>query len=85
MSYKETAEYAFDLMEHFYKLHENQILCLGAANLKVMVPTEIYNLLEVKNKETEKMNVKAFPARYRKMDMYSYPGSTILFALKEIK
>lgn len=44
MGYKDTAEYAFDLMEHFYNIHENQILSLGKENIIVYVPEEIIKL-----------------------------------------
>lgn len=80
MGYKDTAEYAFDLMEHFYNIHENQILSLGKENIVVYVPEEIMNLLECKNSKGE----ISHPDKYRKMEMKSYKGSNILFALKEI-
>lgn len=80
MDYKDTPEYAFDLLEHFYNIHENQILSLGKENIVVYVPEEIMNLLECENSKGE----ISHPVRYRKMEMKSYKGSNILFALKEI-
>ena len=81
MGYKDTAEYAFDLMEHFYNIHENQILSLGKENIIVYVPEEIIKLLECKTKEGK----ITYPDHYRKMEMKSYKESKILFALKEVK
>lgn len=82
MEYKETAECAFDLMEHFYRIHKEQIDILGADKFDVYVPSEILNLLECRDRITKKIT---YPIRYRKMTIISYEGSEILFALKEIK
>lgn len=80
-SYKQTAEYAFDILDHFYRIHENQILSLGKENLFILIPTEIYNLLEVKDNE----DVSSFPIAFRNIKVEEYPGSRILFCLKEVK
>ena len=80
-SYKQTAEYAFDVLEHFYNIHENQILSLGKKNIFIMLPAEIYNLLEAKDKKGN----CTFPAKFRDIQLESYTGSRILFCLKEVK
>ena len=46
MEYKKTAEYAFDILEHFYKLHKDDIEQIGKDKITVMLPLEIYKLLE---------------------------------------
>lgn len=80
-NYKQTAEYAFDLLDHFYRIHENQILSLGKENLFILIPTEIYNLLEVKDKN----NISSFPIAFRNIKVEEYSGSRILFCLKEVR
>ena len=74
MEYKKTAEYAFDLMEHFYNLNRDKIEEVGTDKLRVLVPLEIYILLE----RTD----GTYPTRYRHMDMESTTGNLIIFALK---
>ena len=77
-SYKQTAEYAFDVLEHFYNIHHNQILSLGADNIFILIPEEIYNLLEAKDKSGNCI----FPTEFRNIKLESYNGSRILFCLK---
>lgn len=79
MEYKQTAEYAYDLLEHFYKKHLDQIRIIGVNNITILCPSEILSLLEVRY--TDKV---ILPDKFRKMDIRSYSGSTILFVLKEI-
>lgn len=79
-SYKQTAEYAFDVLEHFYNIHHNQILSLGKDNIFILIPTEIYNLLEAKDSE----NVSHFPLTFKGIEIGVYSGSIILFCLKEV-
>lgn len=80
-SYKQTAEYAFDVLEHFYNIHHNQILSLGKENVFILLPTEIYNLLEAKDDK----HVSQFPIAFRDIKLEEYSGSRILFCLKEVK
>ena len=77
--YKETAEYAFDLLEHFYNINILYVEQNGADNIEVLVPQEIYRLLECKDKKTGEIT---YPVRYRKMNIIPYEGSTIDFVLK---
>ena len=79
MEYKQTAEYAYDLLMHFYHIHENQIRLVGTDNIKILCPTEILSLLECKNVYNELF----LPDKFMKMDLRAYSGSTILFVLKE--
>lgn len=81
MAYKDTAEYAFDLLDHYYKLHSNQILCLGKDNLQIMIPETIYALLKAKDLKETTM----FPTQFKGIDIQVYNGSFILFALKEVR
>lgn len=80
-SYKQTAEYAFDVLEHFYNIHHNQILSLGKENIFILLPTEIYNLLEAK----DEYHISHFPITFRDIKLEEYSGSRILFCLKEVK
>lgn len=80
--YKETAEYAFDLMEHFYKLNILFVEENGKENIEILVPQEIYNLLACKDMKTGKIT---YPKRYRKMDMIPYEGTSLDFVLKKHK
>lgn len=75
MSYKETAEYAYDLLEHFYSINKSRIEELGSKNFKILVPKEILNLLITRTGN--------LPNKFRNMDIESYSGSTIEFILKE--
>ena len=79
--YKETAEYANDLMEHFYNIHSNQILILGKEHFYMLVPREILHLLEYKTKDGQ---IKV-PECFKKIPMKEYSGSEILFVLREVK
>ena len=81
MKYTETIEYAYDLLDHFYRIHKNQILCLGESQLTIMCPGEIYYLLKGVTKEGEAV----FPQKFKGIELKSYSGSYIIFALKEIK
>ena len=80
-SYKQSAEYAFDVLEHFYNIHHNQILSLGKENIFILIPTEIYNLLEAKDEN----KISHFPIAFRDIKIEEYSGSRILFCLKEVK
>ena len=80
--YKETAEYAFDLMEHFYKLNILFVEENGKENIEILVPQEIYNLLECRDRKTGEIT---HPTHYRKMPMIPYEGSTLDFVLKKHK
>lgn len=52
--YKESFEYAFDILDHFYHIHKNMILVIGEANLIIYFPAELYALLKMVNKKLEK-------------------------------
>ena len=78
--YKQTAEYAFDLMEHFYHINILYVEENGAENIEVLVPQEIYHLLECRDRKTGDIT---YPTRYRKMDIVPYEGTTIDFVLKK--
>lgn len=80
-NYKQTTEYAFDVLDHFYRIHENQILSLGKENLFLLIPSEIYRLLEVKDNK----DISSFPIAFRDIKIEEYSGSRILFCLKEVK
>lgn len=80
-NYKQTAEYAFDVLDHFYRIHENQILSLGKENLFLLIPSEIYRLLEVKDNK----DISSFPIAFRDIKIEEYSGLRILFCLKEVK
>ena len=77
-SYKQSAEYAFDVLEHFYNIHHNQILSLGADNIFILLPEEIYKLLEAKDKKGNSI----FPTKFKNIKLESYSGSRILFCLR---
>lgn len=81
MNYTESAEYAFDLLEHFYQLHHNMILCVGKENLIIYIPEKIYALLVC----IDEKGKKSFPTTFREIKIQVYTGSTIIFALKEDK
>ena len=80
-TYHNSIEYAFDLLEHFYKLHENMILCVGKENIKIYIPTEIFSLL----KHIDTNGKTVFPETFHGIKLAVYTGSTIIFALKEDK
>lgn len=81
MSYAESVDYAYDLLEHFYNLYENQILSLGKENIKIMIPDKIFALLQAKDKDG---NID-FPVKFKGIDLQVYTGSIIIFALKEVR
>ena len=81
MAYSETSEYAYGLLEHFYHLHENQILILGKENLRIMMPDRIFALLQAKDNDG---NID-FPVKFKDIDLQVYTGSSIIFALKEVR
>ena len=81
MSYSETAEYAFDLLEHFYHLHENQVLSLGKENIMILIPDRIFALLQAKDVNG---NID-FPTKFKDIQLHVYTGSSIVFALKEVR
>lgn len=77
--YKETAEYAYDLLEHFYNIHILYIEEQGKNKIEMLVPTEIYKLLGKWNKEKTEV---VYPNRFRGIDLVQYEGSTIDFVIK---
>ena len=81
-TYKQTCEYCYDLMEHFYQIHKEQIALVGAENIAILVPAELYELLACKKRGSDEI---VYPKKFRKIDFYSYHGSVIIFALKETK
>ena len=81
-TYTQTCEYCYDLMEHFYQIHKEQIELVGAENVMIFVPAELYELLACKKHSSDEI---VYPKRFRKIDFYSYHGSAIIFALKETK
>ena len=78
-SYHNSIEYAFDLLEHFYQLHHNMILCVGADNLIIYIPNEIFSLL----KHIDSEGKTVYPKNFRSIKLMPYTGSIIIFALKE--
>lgn len=79
--YHNSIEYAFDLLEHFYQLHHNMILIVGAENLKIYLPSEIFALLKHITPEGK----ATYPDKFKGITLSVYTGSTIIFALKEDK
>lgn len=82
VSYKESFEYAFDILEHFYGIHKNMILVIGEANLIIYFPAELYALLKMVNKKTGDVT---FLQNFKGIDIELYSGSKVIFGLKEIK
>ena len=79
MRYKQTAEYAIDLLEHFFALDKEHINKAGRENIKVLVQAEIYALLAYKKKDGS----LGYLTKYRGMDMESRSDiSTIQFVDK---
>lgn len=78
--YKETVEYAFDLLEHFYNINILFVEENGVENIEVLVPEEIHHLLACKDSKTGQIT---YPTRYRKMDIVPYEGTSIDFVLKK--
>lgn len=74
MEYKKTAEYAFDLLEHFYNLNKSKIELIGKDKFKIMIPLEIYRLLQ----RTD----GTYPKRFRGMDLEPSTSSLVSFVLK---
>lgn len=74
MEYKKTAEYAFDILEHFYHLHKDDIEQIGKDKITIMLPLEIYKLLGTTSGD--------YPTTFRGMELKSSSGSLVIFALK---
>lgn len=82
MGYTQTSEYAFDLLEHFYNIHKEQIDLVGKDNIEIYVPTEIYELLAFKEYKSDKIK---YPKAYRKMPIHRWDCGCLIFALIEPK
>lgn len=79
--YKETVEYAYDLLEHFYKLNVQIISEIGTENIEVHVPQEIYELLKCENIRTGEIY---YPTQFRHIDIVPLTStSTITFVKKQ--
>lgn len=74
MEYNKTAEYAFDILDHFYNLKKDEIEAVGKDKIRVLLPLEIYKLLE----RTD----GTYPKTFRKMDLSPTTCSLVIFALK---
>lgn len=83
VSYKESFEYAFDILDHFYRIHKNMILVIGEANLIIYFPAELFALLKMVDKN-DKTKI-SFLQSFRGIDIEMYSGSKVIFGLKEMK
>lgn len=81
--YKESFEYAFDILDHFYHIHQNMILTIGKENLIIYFPAELFALLKMVDKK-DKTKI-SFLQKFRDIDIEMYSGSKVIFGLKEIK
>lgn len=80
-NYKESFEYAFDLLEHYYNQFENLILSTGKDNLKIVIPYGIFALLKSYTDD----NKVTFPTEFRGIQLQVYDGKSIMFAFKEVR
>ena len=79
MEYKETAEYAFDVLEHEYNKFQSIIELAGAYNFCVMIPSKLQENLKCCNV----YNGYMYPVKYRGMDIIYTSVDKPLFVLKE--
>ena len=64
-----------------YNFHHNMILIVGAENLKIYLPSEIFALLKHITPEGKTV----YPEKFKGITLSVYTGSMIIFALKEDK
>lgn len=75
MHYKETAEFVFDMLEHEYKIHFDDIVTVGHDKFEVWIP--------LKYKENLRTITNDYPTAYRTMEIKYMYISRIHFVLKE--
>lgn len=80
MRYKETFEYAFDLLDHFYRINILFIEEHDKNDIEIHVPTEIYKLLACRERGTGTI---VFPPKFKGIDLVQYDGSTIEYVEKQ--
>ena len=77
--YKETAEYAYDMLQHFYNINVLFVEEMGKDKIEMLVPEEIYKLLAKRKKGSDEI---IYPSKFRDIDIVPYDGSTIDFVNK---
>ena len=78
--YKQTVEYAYDLLEHFYNINILYLETNGIDKVEMLVPNEIYELLKAKDKKTKEI---IYPHSFKGVTLTPYEGSSIDFVLKK--
>ena len=79
MEYKQTAEYAYDLITHFYNLRREWVQKVGKDNVKIVLPTEIYHLLGKRSGD----NI-VYPVIYNGMELEPSDNvSNVIFCYKD--
>lgn len=73
--YRETAEFVFDMLEHKFKLHYDDINAIGADRFEVWIPT--------KYKENLRLVSGDYPSSYRTIEIKFINIGRIHFVLKE--
>jgi len=75
MYYKETAEFVFDMLEHKYKTHFDEITTIGSDKFEVWIP--------LKYKEYLRTITNDYPITYRNIEIKFMDIGRIHFVLKE--
>lgn len=78
--YKQTTEYAYDLLEHFYNINILYLETNGIDKVEMLVPQEIYDLLKARDMKTKEI---IYPEKFKSVTLTPYEGSTIDFVLKK--
>ena len=85
MNYKNTVEYAFDLLEHEYNKHYDIIQLIGINNIQACIPLKLKENLKAKYDmyiAIEKYEVEAYPTKYRGIDIVYLNVENAMFILK---
>jgi hypothetical protein len=75
ISYKDTAEYVFDLLECKYKQHYDEIHKIGTENIQVWIPNKLKENLETVSGK--------YPDAYRGIEIIYTEISHVKLVLKE--
>lgn len=79
MNYRETAEFVFDMLEHKYRNHYDEMMTIGSNKFEVWIPLKYKENL----KATNNKGITSYPTHYRDIEIRFMNIGRIHFVLKE--
>ena len=81
LRYKQTHEYAYDLLEHFYNINILFVESHAQNEIEIHVPVEIFNLLACRDMRTGDI---VYPYKFKGIDLVPTKSSSIEYVEKQM-